>query len=417
MEIDGTVVIEDGFGFVPRNSETESDDKSFNIVRRYTMTNKNAASVRLISWGAGIQSIRVPNARDILSDVAFGFDDMKGYSTNRYVGRIINNVRNRSSNFDVNDCFEIRAQGDYRENERFETVNNRNRFGARAKEDREENEKFDTLDNVNWESCILGEQVIMSYVKRVRTRERFGDMLIQVKYSWTDKNELNINMRATVTESMPVNMTVLCPMNLAGHAAGVKELEDHIVSINTEKFGPSGPGQEWFNRVSKVDPNFYDLRMPTRLKNRIYHISGGGYNHNLRINSPSDRCYRFHARIIHPESGRFMEIYSNKSHLKFSTLNDFPDFEPKHVSRAEDRFGRAGGDVPAEKIVLDDETSRRDLFVRGKDGALYRRHGGFVLSPLNDCSDEFSYWNNIVNPGEIYHHDLSYKFGTKSRDR
>lgn len=42
------------------------------------MTNKHKASVQLISWGAGIQSIKVPNKRGILGDVVLGFDDMNG---------------------------------------------------------------------------------------------------------------------------------------------------------------------------------------------------------------------------------------------------------------------------------------------------------------------------------------------------
>ena len=42
------------------------------------MTNKHKASVQLISWGAGIQSIKVPNQLGILGDVVLGFDDIEG---------------------------------------------------------------------------------------------------------------------------------------------------------------------------------------------------------------------------------------------------------------------------------------------------------------------------------------------------
>jgi len=45
---------------------------------RYTLTNKHKAIVRLISWGAGIQSIKVPNRDGKLADVVLGFDDMDG---------------------------------------------------------------------------------------------------------------------------------------------------------------------------------------------------------------------------------------------------------------------------------------------------------------------------------------------------
>jgi len=45
---------------------------------RYTLTNKNKGIVRLISWGASIQSIKIPNRDGKLADVVLGFDDMDG---------------------------------------------------------------------------------------------------------------------------------------------------------------------------------------------------------------------------------------------------------------------------------------------------------------------------------------------------
>lgn len=48
---------------------------------RYTLTNKNKGIVRLISWGASIQSIKIPNRDGKLADVVLGFDDMDGIYT------------------------------------------------------------------------------------------------------------------------------------------------------------------------------------------------------------------------------------------------------------------------------------------------------------------------------------------------
>lgn len=52
----------------------------YSIIRfiRYTMTNRHKASVQLLSWGAGIQAVKVPNQLGILGDVVLGFDDMNG---------------------------------------------------------------------------------------------------------------------------------------------------------------------------------------------------------------------------------------------------------------------------------------------------------------------------------------------------
>lgn len=44
------------------------------------MTNRGNSSVRLISWGAGIQSVKIPNNKGILGDVVLGFDSFDGTS-------------------------------------------------------------------------------------------------------------------------------------------------------------------------------------------------------------------------------------------------------------------------------------------------------------------------------------------------
>lgn len=44
-----------------------------------------------------------------------------------------------------------------------------------------------------------------------------GDVLTQIKYTWTDDNQLHINIRATSTKSTVINITNYCLFNLAGH--------------------------------------------------------------------------------------------------------------------------------------------------------------------------------------------------------
>lgn len=46
-----------------------------------------------------------------------------------------------------------------------------------------------------------------------------GRMLTQVKFAWTDENELHINIRATSTKPMPADITTHCLFNLAGHVS------------------------------------------------------------------------------------------------------------------------------------------------------------------------------------------------------
>lgn len=107
------------------------------------------------------------------------------------------------------------------------------------------------FDNVNWQSQIANNRVVrwrnsiprdrsrssvkiivslplsffyilffdevMSYLSRANSEGYPGDVLTQVKYTWTDDNQLHINIRATATRSTPVNITNYCVFNLAGH--------------------------------------------------------------------------------------------------------------------------------------------------------------------------------------------------------
>lgn len=56
--------------------------------------------------------------------------------------------------------------------------------------------------------------------------------------------------------------------------------------------------------------------------------------------------------------------------------------------------------------------------IYGKEGIPYRRHGGFALSPQNYPSAVNGKYlpSCMLHPGQIYVHDMTYKFGVLSKD-
>lgn len=54
----------------------------------------------------------------------------------------------------------------------------------------------------------------------------------------------------------------------------------------------------------------------------------------------------------------------------------------------------------------------------GKDGVRYQRHGGFILSPQNypDAVNISNFPPCILYPGQVYAHDVTYKFGLLSEN-
>ncbi|XP_017876261.1 aldose 1-epimerase-like [Ceratina calcarata] len=402
MSVTETFIEEDGFGFVPRPDRKKHNKPKFEIVRRYTMTNKHKASVQLISWGAGVQAIKVPNQSGILGDIVLGFDDVEGYLENRYIGSMIGRVANRISG------------GQIRLENKVYSLTLNDKTGVSHF-----NGGFVGFDNVNWDSHILKKHVVMSHLSRANSEGYPGDLLTQIKYSWTDDNQLHMNIRATATQPTPVNITTNCLMNLAGHATGPEELKKHVISLNAASWTftdirdclPTGA-------IYPVDRTVFDLRLPTQLtKRRLYIVPGGGYNQNLCVTSPSRWCYRFHARILHPTSGRTVEVYSNLPGLQFSTANDLPEPDHNYPPDFED-YCTCLDTVRIPTITYDRDVDQVQKEVWGKDGVRYRRYGGFSLSPQNypDAVNISNFPSSILYPGQVYSHDLTYKFGLLSEN-
>lgn len=91
-----------------------------------------------------------------------------------------------------------------------------------------------------------------------------------------------------------------------------------------------------------------DLRKPTTLGDVINKVPGGGYDYNFCLPDSDTKKTKFVAKVIHPTSGRFMEVFSNQPGVQFYTANSFP------------------------------ETG-----ILGKDGKPYFKHGAFCLETQN----------------------------------
>src|ERR1051325_9907464 len=66
-------------------------------VETYTLTNKNGVSVKLMTLGATITEINVPDKNGKFANIVLGFDDVAGYQSdrNQYFGCTVGRVANR----------------------------------------------------------------------------------------------------------------------------------------------------------------------------------------------------------------------------------------------------------------------------------------------------------------------------------
>lgn len=403
---EGTQIIEDGFGFV-KNPEKEISD----IVRRFTLTNKNQVQVQVISYGATITSVKCPDMKGRIHDVVLGFDDLEGYINNQhaYFGAILGRVANRVAN------------GRFRLGSReFELTKNAGDFqlhgGAKG------------FDQAVWQSYVDNGKVVFTYLSKDGEEGYPGDLMTQVAYSLWDDNSLKLEMQAMSSKPTPVNLTNHVYFNLGGHCAGPKALYEHYASINAEKVLAVTPELIPTGELRKVAGTIYDLRIPRKLGDVISAVPGGGYDNTMCINGNKEDGVRFVARVYHPPSGRVVEVFSDQPGLQWYTSRNLPDPDaPPPEEPAQILPEDEVPDVPQEEVEVDappEEAPPEEappspppppVEVIGKDGTEYKKYGAFCLETQNypDAVNHRRFPDSILRPGEVYRHTCIYRFGTQ----
>jgi aldose 1-epimerase len=174
-------------------------------IKKFTWENaKSGASVVLLSYGAIIQSIKVPDRAGQLDDVVLGFDDISGYrkSNNPYFGALVGRVANRI------------ARGEFvLEGETHNVAKNWNGkhhlHGGIV-----------GFDKFNFHHHVVGNVVYLTHLSPDGYEGYPGDVLLSVKCEFLDDNSIAMEYQATSTKSTPINLTNHSYFNLAGHVSG-----------------------------------------------------------------------------------------------------------------------------------------------------------------------------------------------------
>ncbi|XP_013184849.1 galactose mutarotase [Amyelois transitella] len=431
-------LIVDGFGFMPKGgisgkgrsgsifhrpsaakepSVTEEEGKSpcasstnIDIVRRYTWKTKNRMTVQVITYGATITSIQVPDRKGVPDDVLAGFDTLEEYfqPRNPYFGGTIG----RYANVIQDGTMVVRPSG---RTYMLSTNKGQNHYHG----------GYIGFDKVNWRAYVDGYKVIMSHVSERFSEGYPGTVMAQVTFEVTCDNTLKVTMKCTTSEPTAINLSQSPYFNLAGHHAGPEPMLDHIFSINADKFTVADEEGLVTGEKRIVGGTAYDFRVPRVLRTMLPKIPLGGYDVNFCITQGTEQELTFQARALHPMSGRVLELYSNQPGMQFYTGNLLPDPdkivepEPEGEEEQEDEgsessrssvMGENGGEEEEEN-----EGKPRYGYVPllGKSGTIYRKHGLFCLMPQNypDAINHRNFPCAVLNPGEVYVHSIQYKFG------
>lgn len=367
----GVELEENEFGLFTNKSTGQSSS-----VRKFTWRNNNNITVQVISYGATITAIKIPDKNGTVEDVVMGFNDMQGYLNplNPYFGATVGRVANRIGYSKISiDGKEYNVSANLGQHQL---------HGG-----------FKGFDKVNWDCYTTGTKVVMSYDSPDKEEGFPGNLLVNVSFQLNDRNEFCIDFRATTTKPTFVNLTNHSYFNLAGHNRGAEELYKHVITINADQTTDVDENSIPSGKLLPVADTIFDLQVPKVLGDVIHNIPGySGYDHNFCVNKGTDQGNTFVAKVYHPPTGRVLEVYSNQPGVQFYTSNSIPQ-NPKDYK----------GD--ASKLQK----------LEGK-GYTYYKHGALCLETQNwpDAINHTNFPKAALYPGETYKHTCTYKFWIKS---
>jgi aldose 1-epimerase len=335
------------------------------VVDLYTLTNKTGMVAKVITYGALLTELRVPDRQGTLSDVVLGFGDLAKYEAGHpYFGATVGRVGNRI------------AKGRFTlDGTQYElaTNNGPNHLHGGNK----------GFDKRVWKAQPLqtadGAAVTFTYVSPDGEEGYPGTLTSTLTYTLTDRNELRLDYTATTDKATPVNLTHHSYFNLAGEGSG--DILGHELSIRADKYTPVDDTLIPTGQLAPVDGTVMEFRKPTTIGARIAKVPGappGGYDHNYVLLSGGGALASA-AVVSEPRSGRVMEVLTTEPGLQFYSGNFL------------------------------------DGTLVGKAGVAYKQHFGFCLETQHfpDSVNRANFPSTILRPGTTYKTTTVYRFSVK----
>jgi len=275
----------------------------------YTLRNSSGIEARIITFGAVLQSLTVPDWWNARSDIVLGYETLDGYLDDRaYFGAIVGRYANRI------------ARGKFTLGAKSFTLATNNgpnhlHGGLRG------------FDKVVWtvdeDASVAGRLLVLDYVSLNGEEGYPGTLTVRVVYTLTEDNSLRIDYGAQTDAPTIVNLSHHSYFNLADGGRGT--ILGHELMINAEEFTPVDATLIPTGELRSVDGTALDFRRPRRIgecidddDQQLHHA--GGYDHNWVLRRPGGGL-TLAARLRERASGRIMEVHTTEPGLQFYSGN------------------------------------------------------------------------------------------------
>lgn len=326
----------------------------------YLLDNGNM-KVEMSNYGGLIYKIWAPDKDGDLENIALTMDSVADFLTkpNPFFGATAGRVANRIAD----GSFEL-------DGERYTLAQNN---GDNTLHGGIEgfNKKIWTAEPYSNDSTV---GVKMTYLSAAGEEGFPGNLTSSLWMELTLDNALRIRFESDTDQATLVNLTNHTYFNLG---AMKRDVQDHVFTFNAEAYTPVDDELIPTGEVRNVSGTPFDFRQAKTLGDQIT-ANAGGFDHNMVMKmEPSAEMIHF-VTVVHPESGRKMEMYSDNVGVQFYTGNFLDAFE-------------------------------------GADGITYDKHWGFCLESQNwpDAIHHDNFPSPVLRPGEKYSHKIEYRFGVE----
>lgn len=289
-------------------------------VELYTIQNESGLVAKVMTRGATLVQLHVPNRDGKAEDVILGFDTVAGYESedNQYFGCTTGRVCNRI------------AKGKFSLDGKDYTLainNEPNHLHGGEKR---------SLDKVIWKAKPIsnerGNGVTFSYSSPDGEEGYPGKLDVQVTYMVAkDSNNLTIRYSASTDKSTPVNLTNHAYFNLSGQ--GSASVLDHTLKLNADKYTPTDDTLIPTGKLESVEGTPLDFRQVTKIGKRFSEVvdtAALGYDHNFVLNAPEEgKPMRLAAVLFDKQSGRRLRIQTTEPGIQFYSGNFLKDQKGK----------------------------------------------------------------------------------------
>ena len=336
-------------------------------VELYTLKNANGLTAKVLTYGAIIYSLEVPDKHGAFTNVTANCASLADYENKSpCFGALIGRYANRIAGA------QFTLEG-HRISLPLNAGPNHIHGGIRGFHKRVW--KAEPIRRKDFVGLKL------TYVSKDGEEGYPGKLVCTVLYELNNHNEWKMDYSAQTDKTTVVNLTNHSYWNLAGAQSGT--VLDQVLTVSANKYLLADNALIPTGETVPVEGTPVDFRTPHPVGQRMQDIKekqfGGGYDHCMVIDHEKPGTLDFCAKLEDPASGRTMEVFTTQPGVQIFSAN----------------FQLNG--------------------LAGPGGYAYPRHLGLCLETQHfpDSPNKPQFPSTVLHPGETYHEVTVHKFGVE----